>query len=457
MTANPRLTDVFRKSISQEEADFAIPRLQEDIPLYVDPFLFWISDNAQYRELHQRLVGFFRLVARRVSEGDATGAAQLLAGCEEQPALGLGYASSSKRGSSIGSKLIAEILRVHRDVPQLRDGTIRHIEELQLVVPGLAEDRISDTAAAILKDFFINYSAARAVEHGISTRHARLGNVYDARREAWVPSNESALPYNPADNSPILLAPLNLLRRLPWINYPDYYRSGYSARVLLADRRRIAKQAVLDFNTRTYVEVQRYVSEKERTGHNCRPDPLFEPFAPATLRAKFQELRNLPAGRSGGADRRFEYLASDILTSLLYPTLEFAQSRVRTVSGAHIRDLIFYNDGKGEFWRDLRDRYDARQPVFELKNVGALDPDHVDQLLRYLDPEFGRLGVLVTRHPTPAAVQRNLVDLHSAKRIAILCLNDRDIELMLAMVDSGRHASEVLKKSFVDFTRLLPK
>lgn len=456
---NPRLTDVFGSSLTQDAVDFAIPRLQEDIPLYIDPFLLWVSEDPAYRELHERLIGFFRVVANKVHNGDVSGAAQLLAGCEEQRALGLGYASGSKRGSNVGPKLIAEILRVHRDVPQLLNGQIRHMEELQLVVSGIAEDRVSDTSAAVLKDFFIHYSAQKATSHGIPTRPARLGSVYDSSRQMWAPAPEVALPYNPADNSPILLAPLNLLRRLPWINYPDYYRSGYTARVLPPDRSRVqvAKQAVLEFNAWNYVEVERYVNDKERTGLNCHPDPLFQPLASATLRAKFRELRDLPTGRSDGADRRFEDLAADLLTSLLYPTLEFAQSRVRTASGSHIRDLIFYNDGKTPFWRDLRERYDARQPVFELKNVTALDAEHVNQLFRYLDAEFGRLGILVTRNPTPSAVQRNIVDLHSSKGVSVLCLNDRDLELMLSVTDSGRDPSEVLKKVFLDFSRLLPK
>ena len=140
-----------------------------------------------------------------------------------------------------------------------------------------------------------------------------------------------------------------------------------------------------------------------------------------------------------------------------YQTQEFAQSRVRTASGAHIRDLIFYNDGKTAFWRDLRERYDARQPVFELKNVTALDTEHVNQLFRYLDDEFGRLGILVTRNPTPSAVQRNIVDLHSSKGVSVLCVNDRDLELMLSVMDSGRDPSDVLKRVFLDFSRLLPK
>ena len=35
----PRLVDYYNVPITQEEVDFAIPFLDEDIPLYLDPFL----------------------------------------------------------------------------------------------------------------------------------------------------------------------------------------------------------------------------------------------------------------------------------------------------------------------------------------------------------------------------------------------------------------------------------
>lgn len=456
---NPRLNDVFGSDFSQDDVDFVIPRVREDIPLYIDPFLLWNSSKPQYRDLHQRLVNFFQLLSFHIRSGDIDAASELLAGCEEERALGLGYAAGSKEGTSIGPKLIAEIIRMHVDVPQLRSGNFRHIEELQLVVPGLAEDRISDTAVSIIKDFFIGYTADQAKQLRIPTHTTRLGHVYDAARQTWTPAAPVDLPFNPTDDSPILLAPLDLLRHLPWINYGDYYRSSYAPKVAPADsrRRRVAKAAVLAFNARNYVEIERYVDEKERTAASCKPDPLFKPLSAGTLTSKFKSIRSLPTGSSESADRKFEDLAADLLSSLLYPTLEFAESQVRTISGAHIRDLIFYNDGKTEFWRDLRDRYDATQPVFELKNVRALETEHVNQLYRYLDDDFGRFGIFVTRNPTPRAVQRNIVDLHSSKRISIICLDDRDIELMLTLLDSGRDPTEVIKKKFMDFTRMLPK
>lgn len=457
--ASPRLIDVFGVDFTQEDVDFAIPRLQGDIPLYVDPFLLWVSDKPGYQAMHEEVINFFRSVSGFVRDGNLDAAALLLAGCDEPHAMGLGYALGSRRGSNIGPKIIASILEVLEGVPRLLEGQIRHAEELQLVVPNFAEDRASDTVSSILKRFFIDYTEQQCESLQIPTKKARLGQVYDSSRRLWIPAREAALPFNPLDGSPILLVPLDMLRRLPWINYEDYYHSSFSTRILPSNKRdrRVAKDAVLKFNARNYVEVERYVSEKERKGNSCKPDPLFTSLASSTIRMKYRQLRQLSTGSANGADRRYEDLVFALLSSLLYPTLEFAESRVRTLSGAHIRDLIFYNDGKTEFWKDVRQRYDARQPVLELKNVSTLETEHVNQLYRYLDEEFGRFGVLVSRNPAPTVVMRNAVDLHSSKRTMILSIDDRDLELMISMLDSGRDPSEVIKKKYVEFTRLLPK
>jgi len=457
--AVPRLTDVFGLGFTQEDVDFAIPKLDEDIPLYIDPFLLWNSEKPEYVEQHKQLVGFFDLVREHVQSEDISAAANLFAGTTEPREVGLGYASGSKRGSNIGSGLIADIIGAFASIPQLGQGALRHTEELQLVVPGIAEDRISDTAACVTRKFLIEYTAEQVRKLGIPNRVFRLGNVFDPKKGCWCPAPQADLPYDPRNGSPILLVPLDLLRHLPWINYPDYYESAYSKRVLMPNqgRRAVAKAVVLAYNARNYVEVQRYVDEKEELRERCKPDPLFKPFTIATLKAKFKELRLLPTGADSGASRIYEDIVSALFPSLFYPTFEFAESRVRTLSGTHIRDLIFYNDGKTAFWKDIRKRHEARQPVFELKNVQSLDPDHVDQLYRYLGDEFGQFGVLVSRNPAPQAVLRNTVDLHSSKRVVILCVDDRDVELMITLAESSRDPTDALKKKYVEFTRMLPK
>lgn len=456
---NPRLVDYFGLDFSQDEVDFAIPHLREDIPLYLDPFLLWSSEDQHYQELHKRLIGFFDDIRLLVSQGRNADAHALLRRCTEPREMGLGYSLGSKRGSAIGPQLIGNIIQAYNTVPQIADENVNHIEELQLIIPGIAEDRISDITASVLKDFFLEFTLRSARDLNIPTKPFVIDSIYDASRKLWRPAGRMKLPYSPLDETPLIFAPLNLLRHLPWINYEDYYRSGYAPYVLGPDQvgRKVSKPAVLAYNRENYVAVERYVKEKELLADRCKPDPLFERLTIATLRKKFIQLRELGTGTEGGNDKKYEELIFDLLSSLLYPLLTFAEGRVRTVNGVHIRDLIFYNDGKTAFFRDLRDRYDARQPVFELKNVKLLDTEHVNQLYRYLDEEFGRFGILVTRNSASKAILKNTVDLHSSKRCMILCLDDSDMELMLNLLEASREPAEVVKKKYVEFTRLLPK
>lgn len=455
---NPRLSDVFGLTVRQDEVDFVVPHLREDLPLSLDPFLLWKSSKPGYRALHADLLRFIEQVRQQVVAGNTTRARLLLSDVSEPVELGLGYSAGTKQGSALGPKTISDIVATFQQIPQLQVGSLDHLEILALLVPGIAEDRISDVTASVIKGWLADFTAQQSDLHGFPTRKVRL-TAWDATALDWRPL-EALLPYNPADGSPVLLAPLDLLRRLPWINYGDYYKSTYARLVLPPGRTGavIAKPSVLAYNRAHFDVVKGYVAQREAEAAACGPDPLFAPLRLTTLKKKVKEIRALPTGRDNGADKKFEALAVDVLSSLLYPELDLAADQVRTVSGAHIRDLIFHNDAKTPFLTDLRDLHNARQAVFELKNVAELKTEHVNQLHRYLDDEdMGRFGVLVARTPPPKNIQINIIDLHSSKRAAILCVDDSDLELMVSLLDSGRRPIEALRKKYVEFTRRLPK
>lgn len=237
-------------------------------------------------------------------------------------------------------------MKSSRQVPQLEAAGLDHIEIIALLVPKVGEDRISDLTASVLKRWLAEFTTQRCQDLEIPTRRYRLiswdsdqlrGRPFDAR-----------LPYDPADGPPVLLAPLNLLRHLPWINYPDYYKTTYAPLVLPPgrNRRTIAKETVLKYNRAHFETVRQYVGGRETAAEACSPDPLFTPLRFDTLRRKAARLRSPPTGRVNGADKEFEELSFDLLSSLLYPELDLAGSQERTISGAHIRDVIFHNDDK---------------------------------------------------------------------------------------------------------------
>ena len=55
----PRLTDFHGIHKSQSDIDFAIQLFDEDIPLYVDPFLLWKSPSQQDQALHTAITNSF--------------------------------------------------------------------------------------------------------------------------------------------------------------------------------------------------------------------------------------------------------------------------------------------------------------------------------------------------------------------------------------------------------------
>lgn len=79
----PRLNDFHNLPFIQEEIDFAIPFLDEDIPLYVDPFLLWKINSQQDNALHNSIVNLFNQLGMLYISGKELEARKVLIGLSE--------------------------------------------------------------------------------------------------------------------------------------------------------------------------------------------------------------------------------------------------------------------------------------------------------------------------------------------------------------------------------------
>jgi hypothetical protein len=262
---------------------------------------------------------------------------------------------------------------------------------------------------------------------------------------------------DPDKSALLLLVPNRWLRFVPWINYDDYFQKHCPQDEISHTPEDLTRVEVLNYNRDHYAVISNYIREKERTFEDARNDPLFSQIPVRSARTKLAIIKRLPTGKTGGADIRFEDAAGELLPSLLYPNLDFAQVQARTESGVSIRDLIFYNTRRTSFLSEVFDDYGSRQITFEMKNVAEIDREHVDQLNRYLADELGRFGVFVTRNPLKRAMLQRTVDLWSGQRKAIIALTDQDLEQMVEVFDSKqRDPIDVLIKKYAEFRRSCP-
>lgn len=450
----PRLNDYHGILLLQDKVDYAIPFLDEDIPLYVDPFLLWKSPSQMDNGIHATITESFNYIGYLASKGNTTDAIKQLVLASECNAVGMG-SSKTRKGHRIGKATANEILSLFETIPQLKTSGFTHIEEIQLLVDKVAKDRISDLACNFMSSFLIDYTQQNCLESRIPMEKVANLVVYDIKKHCFREENVE-LPVNPNTHEPIWLVPKRWLRFSPWISQDDYFSYYYQEKV---DRGDFFKERikVLMYNRANYGLVKGYVEERERSFSDCHNDPLFMQIPITSAKRKMSCISKLPTGKTDNADRKYEDLVVQLMASLLYPHLDFAQAQCRTESGAQIRDLVFYNNQSVPFFKDIHDTYGSKQIVFELKNVQALGRDNVNQLNRYLNDNLGKFGVFITRHQPSKAIKKHLVDLWSSQRKCILVLDDTDLQMMVDIFENKQRLPyEVIRKKYAEFMLSCP-
>jgi hypothetical protein len=451
----PRLTDHYGIATAQEAVDFAIPFLDEDIPLSLDPFLLWKSPSQQDNTLHTGIVNSFNYLGHLVRANKKDEAARMLIALSECEEVGLGF-SETRAGKRIGEKIANEILRLFEVIPQIVTGGFTHFEEIQLLVDGVSKDRVSDIACNYLMSFLIDFTIDQCHKLGIPMQDVVLRAVYNYRLNRLDENQKVKLPVSPATGHPVILVPKRWLRAIPWLNFDDYITNHYLKEVA-KDGSAVDRVAVLNYNRDHYDCVRAYAANRELEHRDCKNDPLFSQLPVFSVKKHINKLANLPTGMQNNNDQDYERIIGAMFPTMLYPHLDFAKEQARTDSGVLIRDLIFYNTQSVPFLAEIYKDYGSRQIVFEMKNVKELERDHINQLNRYLSDTFGHFGILVTRNQLPRRIFKNTVELWAGQRRCIMALDDADVNLMATVFESKqRDPIEVLNRKLVEFQRACP-
>jgi hypothetical protein len=114
------------------------------------------------------------------------------------------------------------------------------------------------------------------------------------------------------------------------------------------------------------------------------------------------QLATLLVGQDGAADfeewckRAVEIAFAKELTNIqLHPNKDAVQRR----------DIVATNQGIRGFWKRIRDDYETRQVIFEVKNFEEIGIEEYRQMNGYLAREYGKLGFIICRDKQPGLVK----------------------------------------------------
>jgi hypothetical protein len=213
----PQFTEHYGVFVPQYELDFAIPFLNEDIPLYVDPFLLWKSPSFQDKGLHQMLIAGFNHLGAMAKDGREAEAINQLVVASECEEVGLGN-SRTKIGRRIGRKSASEVISLFKRIPYYGEHGFRHFEEIQLFVDDINKDRVSDIACSFIKSILIDYTYQECERLNIPMHESDVSAVYNPDKK-YFETIRAVVPIHPDTGKALLLIPKRWLRHIPWINY----------------------------------------------------------------------------------------------------------------------------------------------------------------------------------------------------------------------------------------------
>lgn len=153
--------------------------LINDLPLFIDPFLLFNSENPTYQQLHRDIIEYLKFL-RNQSVGGSLHDGLLKAWFmfPEVKQTWLGFSEVGNCGSGLGWNFARALNEnLHTLLANFGDEQITrgsHLEKLCLITEGVGRDNISDFTTHLIRDFLARYTEDFAHQHLAPGQYRRL-------------------------------------------------------------------------------------------------------------------------------------------------------------------------------------------------------------------------------------------------------------------------------------------
>jgi len=191
--------------------------IDADLPLFIDPFLLFSSEKAEYIELHNQIVNHL-IQLKDLAITDSSSDVRLFQFSEiKQNWLGLCKWGNNGRGlgPKFARNLITAFNGFYSNFGNETISSSSHIEKLTLVGAGIGRDFISDFTTNIMFEFLLEYTQDFAIKHlqEHQKKEFAVRCRFDSELMIWVPK-KFILPYfYLEDGDFLLLTPLDILTK----------------------------------------------------------------------------------------------------------------------------------------------------------------------------------------------------------------------------------------------------
>ena len=204
--------------------------LVSDLPLFVDPFLLFHSENAEYQALHNDIIKYLVFLRDKSSVALDPALIRNLYSFKEVKQNWLGFTFLGNDGRGLGKDFAKSLhsalgsILTNFGSESITKGS--HLEKLALIKEGVGRDSISDFTTNLIKGYLLEYTQAFARVHLDSSLCADVAvprAVFNYDTEAWAAKSYYLPKF---DGDFVLLTPTDILTRDDtWISRDDMLKS----------------------------------------------------------------------------------------------------------------------------------------------------------------------------------------------------------------------------------------
>lgn len=461
-------SEYFGLNKQQAELDFVDIFIDGDKPLYVDPYVFKVRDDAWSVECNNLIVDFFSTVVLAIRNQNTAYARRLLEHLNEPKETHLGVSRSSFSGKGVSGKQAGDLYYRLRNSKAVKTGHLKDLSDCELMIPGIGFDKVSDITTNIIRERLIEYTQAQCVLHNIPMREVPSGKIWSPIEKRWLNGSYQPLPI--ANGKKIILVPKYAVVQKPALSSQELYNhevleylqaehlSAMSSlvEVLKNGKRRVTKKSLkelpeyrmskeflYDFCNRHPDVLGNY---KERKGKEvvqvANINDIDESIIAQNLITQLQSIRVGSEEASA-----FHNLSIGLLAFLFFPHLTYPKKEHEVHRGRKRIDITFHNAATHGFWHTLRTspRIAASTIMVECKNYSNdIRNPELDQMSGRFSNLRGWFGIILSRRfDNKDLFVERCRDTAKDGRGIVLCLDDADIIKMLTLIQEN-------KRSYID-------
>jgi hypothetical protein len=347
----------------------------------------------------------------------------------------------------------------------VQTGFLRSLEECELMIEGIARDKLSDLTTNVIRGHLADYTRHQCALFNIPVRPIALPPCFDRDAGLW----ESRYLDVPVwEGTALLFVPKVMVRYDPAYEAGDYYNkyvleylqaealNAASALVqTLKNGRRVvrkkdlkrefpySKEFLYQFSRAHPDVLARYredLAQLERRDRRAEVDPVDETAIAAALSAA---LPAMPVGNEDASE--YHKFMIGVVEFLFFPRLIYPRKEHEIHEGRKRIDIVMENSARTGVFADIATirNYPCAHVFFECKNYGReVGNPELDQLSGRFSRERGKVGFLCCRQfeDRDRFVMR-CRDTFRDDRGLVLPLEDRAVLRWLDLVRQNRRES----------------